>query len=48
MVVIMIIVAMIGSVASEYDFPTLYFYISLSHELAEAVKHYMNDKTAKR
>lgn len=45
---IIIIVAFIGWRVSGYDFPTLYFYISLTISLYKLVKHYTNDKTAKR
>ena len=46
--VIIVIVSLIGSIASGYDFPTLYFYISLSNSLWKSVKRYAKDKTARR
>lgn len=46
--VIIVIVSLIGHIASGYDFPTLYFYISLSTTLWKVVKRYTKDKTAKR
>ena len=46
--VIIIIVSLIGSMVSGFDFPTLYFYISLSNALWKVVKRYTKDKTARR
>lgn len=46
--VIIVFVSILGSIMSGYDFPTLYFYISLSNALWKAVKRYTKDKTARR
>lgn len=45
---IILIVSYIGWKASGIDFPTLFFYIDLSFSLWKVVKHYVDDKTAKR
>lgn len=46
--VIIVIVSFIGWKASGIDFPTLYFYVDLSFTIWKVVKHYTNDKTARR
>lgn len=45
---IITIVSLIGWKASGYDFATLFFYIDLSFALYKGMKHFTNDKTAKR
>lgn len=45
---IILIVSYIGWKVSGIDFPTLFFYINLSFSLWKVVKHYVDDKTAKR
>ena len=48
MEVIMAFVSILGNIMSGYDFPTLYFYISLSNVIYKTFKHYAKDKTARR
>nr|DAX05475.1 MAG TPA: hypothetical protein [Bacteriophage sp.] len=48
MEVIITFVSYIGWKVSGIDFPTLYFYIDLSFAIWKVVKHYANDKTARR
>lgn len=45
---IIVIVSLIGWKVSGYDFTTLFFYIELSNTLWKVVKHFTNDKTARR
>ena len=48
MEVVIVFVSIIGWKVSEIDFTTLFFYIELSNTLWRIVKHYTNDKTARR
>lgn len=48
MEVIIVLVSLIGWKVSGYNFSTLFFYIELSYTLWRTVKHYTNDKTARR
>lgn len=48
MEVIIVFVSILGSIMSGYDFPTLYFYISLSNVIYKILKHYTKGKTARR
>lgn len=45
---IIVIVSLIGWKVSGYDFTTLFFYIELTTSLWKAVKHFTDDKTARR
>ena len=46
--VVILIVSLIGWKVSDIDFMSLYFYIDLSFSLWKVLRHYTNDKTAKR
>lgn len=46
--VIIVIVSLIGWKVSNIDFLTLHFYITLSYSLLKALRHFTDDKTARR
>lgn len=48
MEVIIVFVSLIGWRVSGFDFTTLFFYIELSNTLCRVIKHYTNDKAARR